>query len=54
MEHEAEQTKNKFRDQVQIKDVQLQKVNSKYLEIDYRLNKQIELHGDFHLIDKEN
>lgn len=54
MEHEAEQTRLKFHDEVKRVDAQRREINSKYQEVDYKLSKQLELHGDFDLINKEN
>ena len=54
MEYEFEQTRLKFQEEIQRVDARRKEINSKYQEIEYRLNKQIELHGDFSLINKEN
>ena len=54
MEYEFEQTRLKFQEEIQRVDARRKEINSKYQEIEYRLSKQIELHGDFSLINKEN
>lgn len=53
-EHEAQQTRLKLQEEVKRVDTQRREMNSMYQEVKYRLEKQIELHGDFNLINKEN
>ena len=54
MEHEMITTRNKFIEEVKRVEGQRREINSKLQESEYRLSKQIELHGDFDLINKEN
>ena len=54
MEHEALSTRNKFIEEVQRVEAQRREITSKFQASEYRLAKQIELHGDFDLINKEN
>ena len=52
MEHEALSTRNKFIEEVQRVEAQRREITSKFQGSEYRLAKQIELHGDFDLINK--
>ena len=54
MEHEIITNQNKFIEEVKRVEAQRREISSKFQECEYRLNKQIELHGDFDLINKEN
>ena len=54
IEYELDQNRYKHKEELRKVDARRKEINSKYHEIEYRLNKQIELHGDFDLINKEN
>lgn len=54
VEYAAHQSRLKILEEVQRVDAQRREINSKYQELEYRYKKQIEVHGDYDLIDKEN
>ena len=54
IKYELDQNRYKHEEELRKVDAQRKEINSKYREIEYRLQKQIELHEDFNLIEKEN